>query len=87
MKLEAQICPRCGGELDGVYQDNALRCSYCGALLRIEHSPESVKVRIVDRQEDGKTEREKSSWSQRSLKSKQRKSKRACPSICLLVAS
>lgn len=59
MKLEALLCPRCGGELDAIGQNDRLRCPYCGTLLQIEQSAESIGVRIVERREVGKTERAK----------------------------
>lgn len=59
MKLAALLCPRCGGELDDIGQNDVLRCPYCGTSLLIERSQESIGVQIVERSEAGKTERAK----------------------------
>lgn len=68
MKLEALACPHCGGELDGVGRDDTIRCPYCGALLHVEYSPESIKVQLVKQREDGKTERAKIELESKKLK-------------------
>lgn len=79
MRLDALVYPRCGGELDGVGQDDTVRRPYCGAMLHIERSPESVQVRVTELKEDGKTKRVKIKFETEKLKNQQRRTRNDCP--------
>lgn len=47
MKMIVMDCPHCGAEITGDANADALKCTYCGSSVPIEHKEEEAVERFV----------------------------------------